>query len=115
MARQKKQSQHKLKIKKGDKVFVIAGSYKDLGRSREVLEVFPGKNRVIVDGVNIVKRHTKPTQDDAGGIKEMPAPIHVSNIMLADPKTGEATRVGRKRLESGKLVRYSKKSGETID
>ena len=115
MARQKKQSTHKLKIKKGDRVFVVAGSYKDLDRSKEVLEVFPKENRVIVDGVNIVKRHTKPTQDDPGGIKEKPASIHVSNVMLADPKTGEPTRVGRKRLESGKLVRISKKSGETID
>ncbi len=72
------------------------------------------KNKAIVEDVNIVKRHTKPTQDDPGGIKEMPAPIHISNLMLADPKTGEPTRVGRKLVDD-KLVRYAKKSGELID
>lgn len=116
MAKKKKQvnQPQKLKIKKGDRVFVIAGAYKDLDRSREVLEVIPKKNKAIVEDVNIVKRHTKPTQDDPGGIKEMPAPIHISNLMLADPKTGEPTRVGRKLVDD-KLVRYAKKSGELID
>lgn len=104
----------KLKIKKGDKVVVISGAYKDLEKPREVLEVFPEKSRVIVDQVNMVKKHQKPTPDSQGGIQEVPAPIHVSNLMLVDPKTGEPTRVGRKRDEDGKLVRYSKKSGETI-
>ena len=103
----------KLNIKKGDSVYVIAGDYKDLERTREVLEIFPKKNRAIVDGVNIVKKHTKPSQNDEGGIKEMPAPIHLSNLMLADPKSGEPTRVGKKRVDE-KLVRYSKKSGEII-
>lgn len=103
----------KLKIKKGDKVIVIAGASKDKSKVREVLEVLPDRNRAIVDEVNIVKKHMKPTQDNPGGITEMPAPIHISNLMLVDPKSGEPTRVGRKE-ENGKLVRYSKKSGEII-
>ena len=103
----------KLKIKKGDKVVVIAGAYKDLDKVHEVLEVFPEKNRAIVDEVNMVKKHTKPSQDNPGGINEVPAPIHLSNLMLVDPKTGEPTRVGRKEVD-GKIVRYSKKSGEII-
>ena len=103
----------KLKIKKGDRVVVIAGANKDLDTPREVLEVFPEKNRAIVEEVNIVKRHTKPSQTSNGGIIEVPAPVHISNLMLVDPKTGEPTRVGRKEVD-GKLVRYSKKSGEII-
>lgn len=117
MANKKTQSKRfapKLKIKKGDKVVVIAGAYKDTEKAREVLEVFPEKNRIIVDQVNIVKKHTKPTQDSAGGILESPASIHISNVMLVDPKSGEPTRVGRKVDDNGKLVRYSKKSGEII-
>ncbi len=101
----------KLKIKKGDRVMVISGANK--GSQGEVLEVFPHENRVIVEEVNIVKKHQKPTQDNPGGIVEQPAPIHISNLMLVDPKTGNPTRVGRRELD-GKLVRYSKKSGEII-
>jgi large subunit ribosomal protein L24 len=104
----------KFKIKKGDRVVVIAGAYKDLDTPREVLEVFPAKSRVIVDQVNIVKKHLKPTQDREGGIQEVPAPIHLSNVMLVDPKTGEPTKIGRKLNDDGKLVRFSKKSGEII-
>lgn len=103
----------KLKLKKGDKVFVISGAYKDLERSREVLEIIPDKNRAIVDGVNLRKKHNKPTQDAPGGINEITASIHISNLMLVDPKTGEPSRVGRKEVD-GKIVRYSKKSGEII-
>ncbi len=103
----------KVKIKKGDKVFVISGSYKDRTKVREVLEVFPTKNRAIVEDVNIAKKHTTPTQDNPGGINEIPTPIHISNLMLADPKDNVPTRVGR-REEDGKLVRFSKKSGEII-
>ena len=103
----------KLHIKKGDKVMVIAGNYK--GATGEVLEVFPKKNRAIVDNVNMVKKHQKPTQTNPeGGIFSIPAPLHLSNLMLIDPKTGEPTRIGRK-LVDGKLVRYSKKSGEIIN
>ena len=98
-------------VKKGDQVVVVAGA--DKGTRGEVLEVLAKKDRVIVDSVNIVKKHQKPTQDNPGGIIEKPAPIHISNIMLVDPKTGEPTRVGRKEL-NGELVRYSKKSGEII-
>ena len=106
--------QEKPKIKKGDKVFVIRGSYKNREKVRTVLEVFPEKNRVIVEDVNIVKKHIKPTNESPGGIKEKAAPIDMSNVMLVDPKTGEPTRVGR-RLENGKMVRYAKKSGEIIN
>lgn len=104
----------KLRIKKGDKVVVIAGAYKDRSKVREVLEVFPEKNRAIVEDVRMVKKHMKPTQDNPGGIRDMPAPIHLSNLMLVDPKSGEPTRVGVKRDEEGKMIRYSKKSGEII-
>lgn len=107
----KKRFAPKIKIKKGDKVHVIAGANK--GKEGTVLEVIALKNRVVVEGVNIRKKHTKPTNDNPGGINEITAPIHVSNVALADPKTGEASRVGRKVVD-GKIVRYSKKSGEII-
>jgi large subunit ribosomal protein L24 len=101
----------KLNIKKGDKVKVIAGSSK--GTVGSILEIFPEKSRVVVEGARMVKKHTKPTNDNPGGINEIAAPIHISNIMLVDPKDGSTTRVGRKQVD-GKSVRYSKKSGETI-
>ena len=101
----------KLHLKKGDKVLVIAG--KDKGKQGEILELLPKKYRAIVDGVNIARKHMKPTQDNNGGIQDLAMPIHISNLMLIDPKTGDATRVGR-RVEDGKIVRYSKTSGETI-
>lgn len=104
----------KLKVKTGDKVVVIAG--KDKTKTGRILKVFPSEGRVIVEGVNIVKRHTKPNMANPdGGIIEKEAPIHVSNVALADPKTGNATRVGYKFLEDGTKVRYAKKSGETIE
>lgn len=101
----------KIHIKKGDKVYITTG--KDRGEEGEVLEVMPKKYRAVVEGINLVKKHTKATQDNPGGINEIPAPIHISNLMLIDPQTGEPTRVGRK-LEDGKLVRYAKKSGAII-
>lgn len=101
---------HKLKIKKGDRVVVIAGTSKSRTTVREVLEVFPDKNRAIVEGVNIAKKHTKATQEAQGGIIDKPMSIHISNLMVVD-KTGAPTRVGR-QLVDGKLQRYSKKSGE---
>ena len=107
----KKRFAPKLNVKKGDKVAVISGA--DKGTQGEVLQVFPSKESIIVEGVNVKKKHTKATQESAGGINEVNAPIHVSNVLLVDPKTGEPTKIGR-RLEDGKLVRYSKKSGETI-
>ncbi len=103
--------QGKLKLRKGDQVVVRTGTYK--GEKGEVLEVLPMQYKAIVEGVNIVKKHQRPTNESEGGIKEIPAPIHLSNLMLVDPSTGEPTRIGR-REEEGKLVRYSKKSGETI-
>ncbi len=114
MAKQTKKEKFtgKLHVKKGDKVMVIAGNYK--GETGEVLEVFPDKYRAIVDNVNMVKKHRKPTQNNPGGITDIPAPIHISNLMLLDPKTGEPTRIGRKEVD-GKLVRYAKKSGELFN
>ena len=102
----------KFHIRKDDTVKVITGEYK--GDEGKVLEVYPEKNRALVEGVNIVKRHTKPNATHPnGGIVEKEAPIHLSNLMLVDPKTGETTRIGRKE-DGGKLVRYSKKTGEVI-
>lgn len=104
----------KMRVKAGDKVVVIAG--KDKKKSGRILQVFPKEGRVIVEGVNVVKRHTKPNAGNPdGGIIEKEAPIHVSNVAIADPKTGAATRVGFKVVEDGKKVRYAKKSGETLD
>ena len=102
----------KFHIKKGDTVEVIAGANK--GDQGEVLQMLPGKNRAIVADVNMVTKHKKPTENDPGGRIEQEASINISNLMFVDPKTGERTRIGR-RLEDGKVVRYSKKSGETID
>ncbi|MDE6242791.1 MAG: 50S ribosomal protein L24 [Muribaculaceae bacterium] len=102
----------KLHIKKGDNVYVIAGD--DKGKTGRVLEVLRKKGRAIVEGVNIVKKSTKPTAKyPQGGIVEMEAPINVSNLNLIDPKSGKPTRVGF-RFENGKKVRYAKKSGEEI-
>jgi large subunit ribosomal protein L24 len=101
------------KIKKGDKVIILAG--KDKGRSGEVMKMITETNRAIVSGVNMVKRHTRATQYDPGGIKDMEAPMHVSNLALVDPKSGKATRVGFKILKDGKKVRFAKKSGEVVD
>ncbi len=106
-----KNNKQKLHVKKGDTVMVISGDYK--GVSGEVLEVIPDKYKVIVDGVNVCKKHLKPSNDQPGGINEINAPIHISKVLLVDPKSGEATRIGRK-LVDGKLMRYSKKSGEII-
>ena len=99
-------------IKVGDKVIVIAGSNK--GKEGTVKKVLREENRVIVEGVNLVKRHTKPTQENAGGIISKEAPIHVSNVALIDPKSGKATRVGIKVEKDGSKVRVAKKSGEVI-
>ncbi len=101
----------KIHIKKGDKVKVIAGASR--GQEGNVLEVQRDKYRAVVEGINMVKKHTKPTNDSPGGIVEKEAGIHISNLMLVDPKSGEATRIGRKEVD-GKSVRYSKKSGEII-
>ena len=103
----------KLKIKKGDKVIVTNG--KDTGKSGEVFEVQPTLGRLKVRGINMIKRHTKPSATQTGGIIEKEATIHISNVSLMDPKDGKATRVGYKFLADGKKVRYAKRSGETMD
>jgi len=103
----------KLKIKKGDKVVVITG--RDKGKVGEIKKVFPDENRVIVDGVNMIKRHTKPSTGNAGGIVEKEASIHVSNVAYVDPKTDKPTRVGYRTLQDGRKVRFAKRSGEVID
>jgi len=100
------------KIKKGDRVVVLAG--KDKGRQGEVLKVLPKEDRVVVGGVNMIKRHTRPTQaDPQGGIRNKEAALHISNVAFVDPKSGEPTRVGF-RFEGDKKVRFAKKSGEVI-
>ncbi|HEY9581663.1 MAG TPA: 50S ribosomal protein L24 [Savagea sp.] len=100
-------------VKKGDTVKVISG--KDKGKTGVVLAALPKKDRVLVEGVNIIKKHTKPNQaNPQGGIVSQEAAIHVSNVMLLDPKSGEPTRVGYK-VEDGKKVRVAKKSGEKLD
>lgn len=103
----------KLHIKKGDIVIVIAGDNK--GAEGRVLSVNYKNNTAIVEGVNLVSKHVKPSAKyPKGGIIKVEAPIHISNLLLKDPKTGKPTRIGRKRDENNKLVRYSKKSGEVI-
>ena len=103
----------KLNIRKGDLVKVIAGDSK--GQQGKVVEVITKTNRVLVEGANMVSKHTKPNAANPnGGINKMEAPIHISNIMLVDPKSGNTTRVARKRNEEGKVIRIAKKSGEEI-
>jgi len=107
-----------MKIRKNDTVIIVAGNYK--GKTGKVLKVYPKKNRVIVEGVNIIKRHTKANQQlPQGGIIEKEAPLHVSNVMLVDPKTNDATRIGKKIIiddKTGKKrnIRVSKVSGEML-
>jgi large subunit ribosomal protein L24 len=102
------------KIRKGDEVLVIAG--RDRGSRGRVLRVLPSKNRAIVERVNLVKRHTRPNPQKGiqGGILEKEAPIHISNLMLIDPKSGKGTRVARKRSSDGKAVRIAKRSGAEL-
>lgn len=102
----------KMKIKKGDQVIVLTG--KDKGKKGEVLKAIPTENRVVVSGINLVKKHKKPTQFAAGGIEEKELSIHSSNVALLDPKKGVATRVGYKTDKEGKKMRVAKKSGETL-
>jgi|TARA_B100000315_G_scaffold102577_1_gene94130 large subunit ribosomal protein L24 len=101
------------KIKKGDRVVVLTG--RDKGKNGEVLRVITGDGRVIVQGVNIAKRHTRPTQASPGGIIDKELPIAISNLAHLDPKDDKPTRVGFKILDDGRKVRYAKRSGEVID
>jgi large subunit ribosomal protein L24 len=103
----------KLKIRKGDLVKVIAGDSK--GQEGKITEIIIDKNRAVVEGVNMISKHTKPNAANPnGGIVKKEAAIHISNLALVDPKSGKATRVGRKKNDAGKLVRVAKKSGEEI-
>ena len=103
----------RFRLRKGDDVVVISG--RDKGKTGSILRVIRSEDRVIVDGINMVKRHTRPSQAQPGGIVDKEAPIHISNVALADPKDGVATRVGYKFLEDGRKVRFAKQSGEVID
>ncbi|KMQ51396.1 50S ribosomal protein L24p (L26e) [Chitinispirillum alkaliphilum] len=103
-----------LKLRKDDMVQVMTGEY--IGKKGRILRVIPEKNRAIVEGINIVKRHTKPSpKNQQGGIMEKEASLHLSNLMLICPKTGEPTRLGVSVLENGKRVRFSKKAKESIE
>ena len=103
----------KMKIRKGDRVKVIAGRSK--GKIGDVLRVLAADERVVVSGVNVIKRHTKPSRSEQGGIIEREAAIHVSNVALMDPKEDKPTKIGFKFLEDGRKVRFARASGETID
>ena len=103
----------KFKIRKGDRVVVITGRNK--GKTGEVLRVIRDKDRVLVQGVNMVKRHAAPSQASPGGIIEQEAPLHISNVAHIDPKTSEPTRVGFKVVEGERKVRFARRSGEVID
>jgi large subunit ribosomal protein L24 len=103
----------KFKIKKGDKVVVLTG--RDKGKSGEVLRVERAENRVVVQGVNMMKRHTAPRPGEPGGIVEREAAIHVSNVAHIDPKSQQPTRVGYRFLDDGRKVRFAKRSGEILD
>ena len=103
----------KRKVRKGDRVIVQTG--RDKGKTGEILRVLTKRDRVVIQGVNMVKRHTRPSQTSAGGIMEKEASIHISNVAHIDPKTSLPTRVGYRVLEDGRKVRYAKRSGEVID
>lgn len=106
-------SKPKLKIRKGDQVIVTTG--KDRGGKGEIIRVLPEEERVVVRGLNLAKKHRKPTQTRPGGIESIEMPIHISNVALIDPKSGGPTRIGYKILKDGRKVRVARKSGETIE
>jgi large subunit ribosomal protein L24 len=109
----KNHSASKLHIKKGDTVKILSGNYRN--KQGTVLSIFTEAYRATVEGINMVSRHRKPSaKNPQGGIEKKEAPIHISNLMLVDPATGDATRIGRKYNEAGKLERYSKKTGKII-
>ncbi len=101
-----------LHVTKGDTVRVISGEFK--GKEGKVLRVFPRKGKVVIEGINVVKRHKRATQAEEGGIIQFPAPIHVSNVMLLDPKSGEPTRIKRRKDKDGTVERVSVASGQPI-
>jgi len=102
-----------MRLKKGDRVIVTTG--RDKGKQGEIVRMLVKDGRALVQGVNMVKRHTRPSQAGAGGIVEKEAAIHLSNLALIDPKSGQATRIGFKTLEDGRKVRFAKRSGEVIE
>jgi large subunit ribosomal protein L24 len=104
---------HKLRLRRGDEVIVVSG--RDKGRKGRIVRMQRDRERVIVQGANMVKRHTRPSAGQPGGIVEKEAALHISNVALVDPKTGEASRIGYKFLEDGRKVRFAKASGEVID
>ena len=109
----KKNKQQKLHIRKGDTVKVLSGN--DKGKTGKVLQVIPATSRAIIEGINMVTKHVKPSANNPnGGIERFEAAVHISNLMVVDPGSGEATRIGRKLNDDGKLQRYSKKTGEFI-
>ena len=109
----KVKSRKKLHIRKGDTAIVIAGN--DKGKKGKVLDVIREKNRAIIEGVNMITKHVKPSANNPeGGIERTEAPLHISNIMLVDPSSGEITKIGRKLNDEGKMQRFSKKTGELI-
>ena len=103
----------KLKVKKGDRVIVVTG--KDKGKTGDILRVIQKENHVLVQGVNMIQRHTRQTQTTQGGIIAKEAPIDISNVAHVDPKDNKATKIGFKTLEDGRKVRFAKRSGEVID
>ncbi len=109
----RRQSVRKMRLKKGDKVIVTTGREK--GKTGEILRVMREENRVLVQGVNMVKKHQRPTQASPGGINEFEAPLHASNVAAVDPKKNQATRIGYKWLDGGQKVRFAKRSGEVLD
>jgi large subunit ribosomal protein L24 len=104
---------YKLRLRRGDEVIVVSG--RDKGRKGRIVRMQRDRERVIVQGANMVKRHTRPSAGQPGGIVEKEAALHISNVALVDPKTGEASRIGYKFLEDGRKVRFAKASGEVID
>ncbi|MBF0611091.1 MAG: 50S ribosomal protein L24 [Magnetococcales bacterium] len=107
------QEQFHTNLKKGDQVVVIAG--KDKGKKGRILQVVTKKETVLIEKVNMIKRHTKPNRNQAGGIVEKEAPIHISNVMILDPATGRGTRIAHKVLADGRKVRVAVRSGEVLD
>jgi large subunit ribosomal protein L24 len=105
-------SNQKYKIRAGDNVFVITG--KDKGKTGRIIKMYPQESKALVGGINIVLRHTKPTQSNEGGILKKEKPIHISNLALLDPISNKPTKVGFRFLENGEKIRYSKSSGEII-
>ena len=107
----------KTRIKKEDMVIIVSGKDRDLSKPRRVLQVMPGNSTALVEGVNLVKRHTKPNpqRNIKGGVLEKESPIHMSNLMPVDPETKQATRVGSKVLEDGRRIRVASRSGAPLD